>query len=279
MGLSELGAFLQRHREERGLSLADIEAVTRIRRVHLEAMESGDWDSLPPGVYIRGLLKSYARAVGISQASVMRMYAKERPKEARLPEPQLISQPLLNEPRFSLDALLAVLTFAVAAVIMGWLIKTYFLPEIERAGDRSGTSVAQVDGTSESSSDIPVEPASTRGPTATERPTLPPASSATPRATASPTPVDGLRIEVQAKGNIWLRISADQETVFEGFLREGENDRWSGESKQRFRLRTGDAGRTEVTLNGQRLEPLGDNAEVREVEWRLLPSGEIEQSG
>ena len=265
--------------------MADIEAVTRIRRVHLEAMEAGDWDSLPPGVYIRGLLKSYARAVGISPDSVMRMYAKERPKEAKLPEPQLISQPLLNEPRFSLDALLALLIFAVAAVIMGWLIKTYFLPEIERAGEVGSTAVVQEDGAAEAGGSkdddgSSVSPAARRGPTATERPTLPPAAPLpTPRATASPTPVDGLRLEVLAKGNVWLRISADQETVFEGFLREGENDRWSGESTQRFSLRTGDAGRTEVTLNGQRLEPLGDNAEVREVEWRLLPSGEIEQSG
>ena len=87
--LSELGAFLQRHREERGWSLDEAEEITHIRRHYIEAMEAGDWDNLPPAVYTRGLLRNYARALGVSQASIMRMHAKERPHEARLPEPQL----------------------------------------------------------------------------------------------------------------------------------------------------------------------------------------------
>ena len=142
MALSELGAFLQRHREERQLSLEDIEALTRIRRAHLEALEAGDWDKLPPGVYVRGLLKGYARAVGISQASVMRMYVKERPQEARLPEPQLISQPLVNEPRFSIELALALVILAVAGVLMVWMVNTYVLPAVQQAGGDDAAALA-----------------------------------------------------------------------------------------------------------------------------------------
>ena len=84
--MSELGAYLQRQRTERGVSLEALEAETHIRRTYLEAIEAGDWDALPPGVYTRGLLKNYARAVGVNSAGVLRMYVKERPSESRLPD-------------------------------------------------------------------------------------------------------------------------------------------------------------------------------------------------
>lgn len=282
MALSELGAFLRRHREERELSLEDLEEVTRIRRAHLEAIERGDWEKLPPGVYVRGLLKSYARAVGVSQASVMRMYVKERPSEARLPEPQLISQPLLNEPRFSIELVLAVVIMGVALVLMGWMVNTYVMPAIREAGGGEAELVAE-DPTGE-----PAEPGNEvaaaasdtpSGPTATRRPTLPALASSTPAATATPEPAEGLQLRVEAEGNVWLRIAADDEVVFEGFLRQGENDSWEGEADGLIRLRTGNAAGTSVTLNGQQLEALGGPGEVREYEWRLLPNGDIEQSG
>jgi cytoskeletal protein RodZ len=277
MSLSELGAFLQRHREERGMSLDELEDLTRIRHVYLEAIERGDWAVLPPGVYVRGLLKNYARAIGVSPASVLRMYVKERPNEAKLPEPQLISQPLLNEPRFSIEALLAVAILAVALVLIAWMANAYILPAVREAGGADiPAEIAAGDATGEAPA---VAATVSSAPKPSALPTLAPLASSTPKASPSPTPVQGLKLEVKAAGNIWLRIFADEQVVFEGFLREGENDRWEGEAKTSFRLRSGNAGGTEVILNGQPLDALGDRAEVREVEWRLLPSGDIEQSG
>lgn len=281
MSLSELGAFLQRHRLERGMSLEELEDVTRIRHVYLEAIERGDWAVLPPGVYVRGLLKNYARAVGVSQASVLRMYIKERPNEAKLPEPQLISQPLLNEPRFSIEALLAIAILGVATVLIAWMAQSYILPAVREAGgvgDPAG--IAAGEATGEATGESPaVAATASSAPKPSPLPTLEPLASPSPKASPSPTPAQGLKLEVKAAGNIWLRIFADEQVVFEGFLREGENDRWEGEAKTSFRLRSGNAGGTQVILNGQPLDALGNRAEVREVEWRLLPSGDIEQSG
>lgn len=330
MAMSELGAYLQRQREERGWSLEELEAMTRIRRPYLEAMEAGDWESLPPGVYTRGLLKSYAKALGLSTASVQRMYVKERPREAALPEPQLISRPLVNEPRFSPENL-AALVFAVAAVaIVFWIVRGYVLPVLEEgapggnptaaaAGSPAGT-LAPGAGTatrtatpggrpgtgSGSGLDGPatVEPLGTPPParpgivTATASPAAPgtgtpgagspgptPSASGTPGAAGTATrgaggtvaaaAASGLLIEVQAAGNSWLRIDTDGEQAYEGFLREGEA--WKGTAQERVRVRMGNAGDTQITLNGTRLDPQGGRGEVVEREWRLLPNGDIEQ--
>ena len=122
--LYQLGAYLQRHREERGWSLEEVEALTRIRRRYLQAMETGEWDDLPPGVYTRGLLRNYAHTLGVSVAGVLRMYAKERPHEARLPEPQLISRPLTSEPRLSFELVLAGILLVVAVGLIAWVLGT-----------------------------------------------------------------------------------------------------------------------------------------------------------
>src|SRR5262245_30800833 len=118
---SELGAYLQRHREEAGMTLEDVERASHIRLRHLVALENGDWDALPPSVYLRGILRNYARAVKISPAGVLRMYVKERPNESRLPEPQLINQPLLAEPRISREFLTALGLFLVAGALLAWV--------------------------------------------------------------------------------------------------------------------------------------------------------------
>ena len=280
MALSELGAFLQRHRDERGYTLDEMEEITRIRRAYLEAIESGAWQALPPGVYTRGLLRNYARALGVSHASVMRMYVKERPQEAKLPEPQLISHPLVNEPRFSPELVLAMVIMGVAVVLMVWIARNYVLPAVQDAGLVGPTPTAAVTGAAQTTAGV--TPASTRAVavagktgTAAGRSTVAPLATRTPTPTS--TPPSGLLVDIKATGNAWLRIFTDGGTkpVFEGFLREG--DTWKGQAKERVRLRMGNAGDTRITLNGQTVEPLGKRGDVLTREWRLLPDGNIEQ--
>ncbi len=55
-----VGERLRAAREEKGLSLEDIAAQTRIPRRHLESIEAGDWDRLPAPTYTIGFARSYA---------------------------------------------------------------------------------------------------------------------------------------------------------------------------------------------------------------------------
>jgi cytoskeleton protein RodZ len=350
MALSELGAYLQRHREERGWTLEDVEAVTHIRRPYLEALEQGDWDNLPPSVYTRGLLRNYARGLGVSQASIMRMYAKERPQEARLPEPQLISQPLVVSPRFNFELIAAVALLTISVVLIGWVIRSQLpgataqttggvppaagtagavprtvTPTARAAttsrtppptlGPRQTAAVVADDRTTPGTPGPGTAPgtptsASTPGPgtapgTPTSATTPGTATAGTPRtagtplpsgtpvgnrpggsptatsaravgATATRTPAgDKLVMDTVATSDAWVQVYADGALVFRGFLRQGESKRWA--AGERITLRTGNAGGTEVKLNGEAIPPLGGKGEVVEFEWRLLPSGDVEQ--
>ena len=61
----EIGQLLRQTRESKNLTLADVEAETRIRQRYLNALESGDWDDLPNPVAARGFLRRYATFLGL----------------------------------------------------------------------------------------------------------------------------------------------------------------------------------------------------------------------
>lgn len=73
-----LGEKLKRLREDADVSLAEIAKATKIRKVYLEKIESGQYDELPADVYIKGFLKGYATFLRIDVEEVLKQYEKER---------------------------------------------------------------------------------------------------------------------------------------------------------------------------------------------------------
>src|SRR3954452_24563491 len=65
-----VGERLRAAREEKGLSLEDIAAQTRIPQRHLESIETADWDNLPAPTYTVGFAKSYASSVGLDRTEI-----------------------------------------------------------------------------------------------------------------------------------------------------------------------------------------------------------------
>lgn len=60
-----LGEQLRQIRESRGISLEEIAQKTRIRLSYLQAIESGDKETLPSKVQLRGFLRLYASELGV----------------------------------------------------------------------------------------------------------------------------------------------------------------------------------------------------------------------
>ena len=67
---ASIGQRLRSAREEKGLTLEDIAAQTRIPRRHLESLENSDWERLPAPTYTTGFAKSYAAAVGLDRSEI-----------------------------------------------------------------------------------------------------------------------------------------------------------------------------------------------------------------
>ncbi|MBC8133884.1 MAG: helix-turn-helix domain-containing protein [Deltaproteobacteria bacterium] len=81
MEKEHFGHCLRRARETRDISLSDVAQKTKVSRSILELLENGDLTLLPAGVYSRGFIRSFARAVGTDEAEPLLLY--ERAVEAR----------------------------------------------------------------------------------------------------------------------------------------------------------------------------------------------------
>ena len=68
------GSCLRRARENRSLTVGDVSASTKVPRSSIELLESGDLQGLPAHVFVRGFIRSYARAVGIADAKPLGLF-------------------------------------------------------------------------------------------------------------------------------------------------------------------------------------------------------------
>src|SRR5438552_16144154 len=61
---------LRRAREEQNLNVYQVAEITKIKTDHIRALESGAYDSFSAPVYIRGFVRTYAKALKLDVAKV-----------------------------------------------------------------------------------------------------------------------------------------------------------------------------------------------------------------
>lgn len=83
--MTDLGQLLRKARTQKGLTLDEIQDMTKIRKRYLEAIEEGQYKVLPGNFYVRAFIKSYAEAVGLEPDEVLRLYRGAIPETH--PEP------------------------------------------------------------------------------------------------------------------------------------------------------------------------------------------------
>ena len=68
-----IGKILQAAREERGLTIEQVAENTHIRKYYLQALEAGDFDTLPSRLQVKGFLRSYAGLLGLDEKALLDM--------------------------------------------------------------------------------------------------------------------------------------------------------------------------------------------------------------
>jgi cytoskeleton protein RodZ len=259
-----VGALLKTERERLGLSREQITEKTRMRPQVVEAIENEAWDSLPPRVFVRGFLRSYAKVLGVSQDVVVDLYAKLVPPGS----PGLESRPEPSKNRRP-RAWLVLLILAVLAAVYGmW----HFYPSLQvnqgsRDTEKKDQEVASAVSRPAVASPPPVRPA--EEPLKQEPAPVQRASQGTPSSPqGGETPVrdqandgDGwLSLTGIVKERTWLRITIDGKEEKEYLFQPGSRPQWRG--KDRFYMIIGNAGGIDFDLNGKRVGDLGKPGQV-----------------
>ena len=77
--MTELGTILKEAREARGLSLDELQSITKIQKRYLLGIEEGNYSMMPGKFYVRAFIKQYAEAVGLEPDELFEQYKSEIP--------------------------------------------------------------------------------------------------------------------------------------------------------------------------------------------------------
>ena len=93
---------LRRAREEQKLTVYQVAEITKIKTDHIRALEAGRYEAFAAPVYIRGFVRTYAKALKLDVAQLSDALEAELGQTKKFREPPSLS----NEPRGALDAVL-----------------------------------------------------------------------------------------------------------------------------------------------------------------------------
>jgi len=90
--LTELGQRLRQERESKGLSLEDLQKLTKIQKRYLLGIEEGNYEVMPGKFYVRAFIKQYCEAIGLDTDAIFEEYKSDIPSTQTEDMPQQLSR-------------------------------------------------------------------------------------------------------------------------------------------------------------------------------------------
>lgn len=90
--MTELGNRLKEERLAKGLSLEDLQSITKIQKRYLIGIEEGNYSSMPGNFYVRAFVKQYAEALQLNPEEIFETYKNEIPATHNEDLPEKLSR-------------------------------------------------------------------------------------------------------------------------------------------------------------------------------------------
>lgn len=269
---------LKASREARGVSLNDVFYATRVSLINLKALESWDFDRLPPPVYTRNFIRKYAQAVGVDEKPILNRYEMHLESFKPPHEEAEIKKPWQNGWRYFF--LFGSLTIAIVAGILVYPLDLHdqfsrlFSPA--RSGESTpSTEVAPTPFLEPSmmsqTNPLPLPPpaiaTTIEAMVSTPAPEVPAAPPLSKKATEK-----ALHLIIEAKEITWVRITEDHHSPSQVLLKPG--DRIERRASDFFQLDIGNAGGIDLIFQGKPLGSIGKRGQVIHIR---LPDEERER--
>lgn len=244
--MASLGQELKRQRESRNISIDEMASSTKIVGRYLEALEQDRFDAIPGGFFVRGILRTYARYVGLDENEVVEKYRAagilDEPAKGKAPAPHV--PPEAAEKRKIMPWVIAGVAVLVIAAVF-WVLAHPRRPRGAPTVTKPAATLPQAQTRSEPA------PAVDKPAPAVEKPAPPPVK----------VEWKGLTMDISFQEETWLQIYADGTLKIYGLFPPGEKAQVQAE-KEILVAVVGNAGGMTFLLNGQPGKILGRTGEV-----------------
>ena len=260
-----LGDLLRETREQKKLSLEDVEQGTNIRKLYIKSIEDGDYDKLPGEVFLKGFIKTYGKFLGLNSLELIEQYKKEKnastsekeveptnqvqeqpvspaqppkveekitektaepTKEKNIPKiDSFASNQAYLQPTKSNSKKNIFLVIIILIVIIGGAV--FFLSSQDTSDTKAPVHTTQQESTQQ------------------------------PEQQPAPAPVvNGAEVTAVFNEDCWTEVKVDGNVVLSETVKKGSNLNWKGNNQ--IDITVGNAGAIDITFNNQPVGKLGD---------------------
>ena len=224
------GRYLQSMRLEKKISLEKVSEETRIAISNLQLIEQEALEALPDKVFVKGFLRSYARAIGADSDEAVKLY------ETRLDMVNRLTDAGRFSPRSSLFAwrnLILSITIVLAVIALTLYGVSYLQSRIPQQ-----ETVKTPADSEHSEATLPRQE-----------------TDSSVKKDATLKPQNKLVLDITAVDDTWIKVIIDNKDSKEYNLNSGEN--LELEASAGFNLLIGNAGGLELEFNGKPIKISG----------------------
>ena len=277
--MTELGAHLKKAREEKNMSLDEIQAITKIQKRYLQAIEDGRYDLLPGSFYTKAFVKSYAEAVDLPVETLFEEYGHELPKVEQTIEP-LPPRRSRTTVSTAQGKFLKILPGLLAFVLVVGILAVIWILAMKGNGETSMNTLENDPNVEFESNQDAVPGGNEENESQTEAPENPPADEESQHDTSEmeqTEPRDKGRLELTGtsgdtsnftlsesekfqvtftfSGESWLKIEGNSGKTYvnDGFSK-GEEAAFDFNDESSVRIRIGSTPHMSMSVNGERVQ-------------------------
>jgi cytoskeletal protein RodZ len=278
--VTELGNRLKEARLAKGLSLDDLQSMTKIQKRYLIGIEEGNYTSMPGNFYVRAFIKQYSEALSLNPDEIFETYKGEIPATLNEDLPQQLSRvkthKTISESNSKIFDILPKVLIGVFVIGVASLLY-YFV--YKNAGDNTNESINRenepvkivksenLEKEKEKEKEKENENNEEQANTEQEEEQTPVEETPKQEITAVQTSgrnstyelknADKFVVKLVSKGQTWVSIKNGKgKSFFQGTLKTGATESETQDlSKESMAvLRVGNAADTEIYVNDQKLE-------------------------
>lgn len=226
-----VGEILRKTREHYGQSIGQVEVNLRIRASHLEALESGEAEKLPGRVYAIGFVRAYSEYLGLDGDKMVSLFKSHSIGEAKRPD---LLFPVLNYESQTPNIFIVLICITGIIGLIAYLSITHIPVKYEEVVPPVPKILTQ----------SAITPAAIK--TVAEK---------------KPAPINK-SIELVVTQDSWVEIKDSKgKKLLSEVLKTG--DKYIVDEDKTLTLATGNAGGITIFINGKKVGPLGEKAQVK----------------
>jgi len=241
------GNTLKKIRESKQLSIQEVSERIRIPKKILLAIEEDSIHECSSPFYARSFVKSYSQFLGASEENAVKEYLEGGQRKDR-PVLVLEGEGVMGDwfrKYKSYIGLGCLVVFLIGVVFFSFVQARKFVRHVSARHKMHSAKKGQRAIVLAVSKDLPRGQALQKD------------------VATRPAKMEGIKLEILARSDTWIKLMGDGELLFTGVLRRGTSDIWN--CKKEIKLELGNAGGITLKLNEENIGPPGRKGEKKKL--------------